>query len=197
MSKLKYYFSIALFLVVLSLKAQTGLTQKIDTLLKIYDTKDTPGLVIKVTKGDTVLYSKGLGIANLDYSIKNSDSTVFSIASVSKQFTAAAVWSLIRASKLSLDDNISSFFPEFPNYGKSIKIKHLLNHSSGIRNYHTTMFLSGFDYNRDYYDNAYVLELAKSQKQLNNQPGERITYSNTNYNLLALIVEQVSKQNLN
>jgi len=196
MSKLKYYFSIALFLVVFSLKAQTGLTQKIDTLLKIYDTKDTPGLVIKITKGDTVLYSKGLGIANLDYSIKNSDSTVFSIASISKQFTAAAVWSLIRASKLSLDDNISSFFPEFPNYGKSIKIKHLLNHSSGIRNYHTTMFLSGFDYNRDYYDNAYVLELAKRQKQLNNQPGERITYSNTNYNLLALIVEQVSKQNL-
>ncbi len=110
MSKLKYYFSIALFLVVFSLKAQTALTQKIDTLLKMYDTKDVPGLAIKITKGDTILYSKGFGIANLDYNIKNSDSTVFSIASISKQFTAAAVWSLIQTSNLSLDDNISYFF---------------------------------------------------------------------------------------
>ena len=143
-----------------------------------------------------IVYSKGFGIANLDYNVKNTDSTVFDIASISKQFTAAAVWSLIRASKLSLEDNLTSFFPDFPNYAKSIKIKHLLNHSSGIRNYPTTIYLSGFDYDKDYYDNAYVLDLAQRQKHGNHIPGEKIIYSNTNYNLLALIVEQISGQNL-
>ena len=196
MLKLKDYVSILVFFLVFSGHAQIGLQTKIDTLLKVYDIKDAPSLAIRVIKDDNILYSRSFGIANLDYNIKNTDSTIFSIASISKQFTAAAVWSLIKESKLSLEDNISSFFPDFPDYGTSIKIKHLLNHSSGIRNYHTTMFLSGFEYDKDYYDNSYVLNLALRQKNLNNQPGEKIIYSNTNYNLLALIVEQISKQNL-
>ncbi|WP_026754553.1 serine hydrolase [Sediminibacter sp. Hel_I_10] len=196
MSTLKIYYSVLLIICALSLNAQTGLKAKIDTILKAYDTKDDPSLVIRVIKDSDIFYSKGFGIANLDYNIKNTDSTVFGIASISKQFTAAAVWSLIRASKLSLEDNLTSFFPDFPNYAKSIKIKHLLNHSSGIRNYHTTMYLSGFDYDKDYYDNAYVLDLAQRQKHGNHIPGEKIIYSNTNYNLLALIVEQISGQNL-
>jgi len=196
MLNLKRYCSALLFVFVLSLNAQIELEAKIDSILKVYDTKDNPSLAIRVIKGDDIIYSRGFGIANLDYNIKNTDSTIFSIASISKQFTAAAVWSLIRESKLSLEDTITSFFPDFPNYGKSIKIKHLLNHSSGIRNYHTTMYLSGFDYEKDYYDNAYVLDLAQRQKNLNHLPGEKIIYSNTNYNLLALIVEQISSQNL-
>jgi CubicO group peptidase (beta-lactamase class C family) len=196
MLKRKAYCSLLLFVCVFSLNAQIGLRAKIDAILKAYDTKDHPGLVIRVIKDSEIVYSKAFGIANLDYNIKNTDSTIFSLASISKQFTAAAIWSLIRESKLSLEDNIISFFPDFPNYGTSIKIKHLLNHSSGIRNYHTTMYLSGFDYDKDYYDNAYVLDLAQRQKNGNNLPGEKIMYSNTNYNLLALIVEQVSGQNL-
>ncbi|WP_197052677.1 serine hydrolase domain-containing protein [Psychroserpens sp. Hel_I_66] len=176
--------------------AQNNLRKTIDSILKIYDTNNEPGLSIRVIKQDSIVYSKSFGVANLDYNIKNTDSTIFSLGSISKQFTAAAIWSLIRDSKLSLEDNITSFFPDFPNYGRPIKIKHLLNHSSGIRNYHTTMFLSGFDYNNDYYDNTYVLNLVKRQKNLNNHPGEKIIYSNTNYNLLALIIEQVSNQNL-
>jgi CubicO group peptidase (beta-lactamase class C family) len=196
MLRLKGYLSVLLFIFICNGHAQIELQAKIDTLLKNYDTKDAPSLAISVIRDRTILYSKGFGIANLDYNIKNTDSTIFSLASISKQFTAAAVWSLIEESKLSLEDNITSFFPDFPNYGKSIKIKHLLNHSSGIRNYHTTMYLSGFNYDKDYYDNSYVLSLAKRQKQLNNKPGEKIIYSNTNYNLLALIVEQISNQNL-
>ncbi|WP_299121627.1 serine hydrolase domain-containing protein [uncultured Winogradskyella sp.] len=196
MLKAKGYYSVLLFFFVFNLYAQIELEAKIDTLLKTYNTKSSPGLVIRVIKDQNILYSEGFGIANLDYDVKNTDSTIFSIASISKQFTAAAVWSLIRESKLSLEDTITSFFPDFPDYGKSIKIRHLLNHSSGIRNYHTTMYLSGFDYEKDYYDNSYVLDLAQRQKNLNNRPGEKIIYSNTNYNLLALIVEQISGQNL-
>ena len=196
MLKPRVYWVVLWLFCVLSLNAQAELEAKIDTIFKIYHTKDNPGLVIRVIKDSEIVYSKGFGIANLDYKIKNTDSTIFSIASISKQFTAAAIWSLIRDSKLSLEDNITSFFPDFPSYGKSIKIKHLLNHSSGIRNYHTMMYLSGFDYDKDYYDNAYVLDLAQRQKNGNNLPGEKIMYSNTNYNLLALIIEQISGQNL-
>ncbi|MFT6729064.1 MAG: CubicO group peptidase (beta-lactamase class C family), partial [Glaciecola sp.] len=142
------------------------------------------------------LYSKGFGAANLDYSIKNTDSTVFSLASVSKQFTSAAIWSLINEKKLSLDDNIHNFFTDFPEYAKTIKIKHLLNHTSGFRNYHTLMYLSGFNYDRDYYDNQTILNLIKQQKNLDNPLGEKVVYSNTNYNILALIIEKLSNQNL-
>jgi len=197
MSSIKYMTCLACMYVFCNLNAQTVVIQEIDKLLETYDSNDSPGLSIRIVNEDKIIYSKGFGLSNLDYKIKNSDSTIFSLASISKQFTSAAVWSLIKESKLSLEDPITSFFPDFPDYGKSIKIKHLLNHSSGIRNYHTTMYLSGFDYNKDYYDNTYVLDLAQKQKHLNNIPGEKIIYSNTNYNLLALIVEQVSNQNLN
>ncbi|MEM5565826.1 serine hydrolase domain-containing protein [Psychroserpens sp. AS72] len=196
MSKLKTFGLIILSFCFTNLNAQHQLEYTIDSILKTYDTNHEPGLAISVIKKNDVLYSKGFGIANLDYAIKNTDSTIFSLASISKQFTAAAIWALIEEGKLSLDDNLYQFFPSFPEYSKSIKIKHLLNHSSGIRNYHTTMYLSGFDYNKDYYDNTYVLNLAQRQKNLNNKPGEKIIYSNTNYNLLALIVEQLSNQNL-
>lgn len=197
MQKLKAYLIIIFYFFGFTIVAQQELQSGIDKILETYEIKNSPGLAIRVIQNNKILYSKGIGIANLDYNIKNADSTIFSLASISKQFTAAAVWALIEDSKLSLEDSITKFFPDFPEYGSSIKIKHLLNHSSGIRNYHTTMYLSGFDYDNDYYDNSYVLELAQRQKNLNNLPGQKIIYSNTNYNLLALIIEQLSNLNLN
>ncbi|WP_161792603.1 serine hydrolase domain-containing protein [Psychroserpens damuponensis] len=196
MSIIKYFSTLVCVLALSPLNAQTDLTQQIDILFDSYKSDEQPGLSVKVLKHGKTIYSKGFGLSNLDYNIKNSDSTVFSLASIAKQFTAAAIWSLIEEEKLNLEDNLHQFFPNFPDYGKTIQIKHLLNHSSGIRNYHTTMFLSGFDPNRDYYDNAFVLNLAKRQKHLDFAPGEKIIYSNTNYNLLALIIEQISGQNL-
>nr|WP_321228876.1 serine hydrolase domain-containing protein [uncultured Psychroserpens sp.] len=197
MLKLKTFGLIILSFCFTNLNAQNQLEYTIDSILKTYDTNHQPGLAISVINKNEVLYSKGFGIANLDYAIKNTDSTIFSLASISKQFTAAAIWALIEEGKLSLDDNLHQFFPDFPEYGKSIKIKHLLNHTSGIRNYHTLMYLSGFDYDRDYYDNQTVLSLANRQKNLNHISGEKVSYSNTNYNILALIIEQLSGQNLN
>ena len=197
MLKLKTFGLIILSFCFTNLNAQNQLEYTIDSILKTYDTNHQPGLAISIINKNEVLYSKGFGIANLDYAIKNTDSTIFSLASVSKQFTAAAIWALIEEGKLSLDDNLHQFFPDFPEYGKSIKIKHLLNHTSGIRNYHTLMYLSGFDYDQDYYDNQTVLSLANRQKNLNHISGEKVSYSNTNYNILALIIEQLSGQNLN
>lgn len=183
--------------VFISTTAQTKTNQKIDELLANYVSNDAPGLSVKVINQGKNVYSKGFGLSNLDYHIKNSDSTVFSLASIAKQFTSSAIWALVNEEKISLEDDIRTYLPEFPKYDEVIQIKHLLNHTSGIRNYHTLMYLSGFDYDISYYDNNTVLKLACKQKGLNNLPGEKVSYSNTNYNLLAIIIERISGQNLN
>ncbi|MFT4781024.1 MAG: CubicO group peptidase (beta-lactamase class C family) [Psychroserpens sp.] len=196
MPKLKYLCLAIFVFYTLTTNSQNQLSHKIDSILNIYDTNNKPGLAISIIQNKDILYSKGFGLANLDYTIQNTDSTIFSLASISKQFTSAAIWSLIKEGKLNLEDNIHQFFPDFPNYANDIKIKHLLNHTSGFRNYHTLMYLSGFNYDRDYYDNQTVLNLIKRQKNLDNILGEKVVYSNTNYNLLALIIEKLSNQNL-
>ncbi|WP_282031134.1 serine hydrolase domain-containing protein [Winogradskyella eximia] len=183
--------------VFLSSKAQTNANQKIDELLVTYVSNDAPGLGVKVINQGQSIYSKGFGLSSLDYNIKNSDSTVFSLASIAKQFTASAIWALANDGKISLDDDIRMYLPEFPEYEETIRIKHLLNHTSGIRNYHTLMYLAGFDYDTQYYDNNTVLELTIKQKNLNHLVGEKVSYSNTNYNLLAIVIERISGQNLN
>lgn len=183
--------------VFLSSKAQTNANQKIDELLATYVSNDAPGLSVKVINQGQSIYSKGFGLSSLDYNIKNSDSTVFSLASIAKQFTASAIWALANDGKISLDDDIRMYLPEFPKYEETIRIKHLLNHTSGIRNYMTLMYLAGFDYDTQYYDNNTVLDLAIKQKNLNHLVGEKVSYSNTNYNLLAIIIERISGQNLN
>lgn len=193
----KYFNLLVLVLVCFIVNAQTDVSQKIDNLLEIYASNDSPGLSVKVIISGKPVYSKGFGFSNLDYNIKNTDSTVYDFASVSKQFTASAIWSLIQENKIRLEDDIRIYLPEFPDYGEVVKIKHLLNHTSGIRNYHTLMYLAGFDYNSLYYDNNTVLELATKQKNLNHLPGEKVSYSNTNYNLLTIIIERISGQNLN
>ncbi|WP_338732523.1 serine hydrolase domain-containing protein [Mangrovimonas cancribranchiae] len=197
MSVLKYGIVVFGFLVACNVNAQANFTDKIDKLLSVYNFNDAPGLSVKVINEGESIYSKGFGLSNLDYTVKNSDSTVYDFASIGKQFTASAIWSLIKEDKISLEDDIRTYLPEFPDYENIIKIKHLLNHTSGIRNYHTLMYLAGFDYNTSYYDNNTVLELAIKQKHLNHQPGEKVSYSNTNYNLLTIIVERISGQNLN
>lgn len=178
-------------------KAQINTNQKIDELLATYVSNDTPGLSVKVIDQGQSIYSQGFGLSNLDYNIKNSDSTVFSLASIAKQFTASAIWALVNDGKISLGDDIRMYLPEFPKYEGTIRIRNLLNHTSGIRNYHTLMYLAGFDYDTQYYDNNTVLNLAIKQKNLNHLVGEKVSYSNTNYNLLAIIIERISGYNLN
>ncbi|ESU29451.1 hypothetical protein FLJC2902T_08540 [Flavobacterium limnosediminis JC2902] len=188
-------------LYLLLLTTQTTFSQmstlgKIDELLKEYEKPNTPGLSIGVVQNGKLIYSKGIGFSTLEYNIKNSDSTVFSIASIAKQFTSACVWTLVRDKKIALDDDVRMYLPELPEYGEVIKIRHLLNHTSGFRDYNSLMYLMGFDYDTEYYDNQTLLQLACKQKGLNNIPGEKVIYGNTPYNLLAIIIERITKQNL-
>lgn len=180
-----------------TIHGQENKTIKTDAILQAYDKPNSSGLSIGIVENGTLIYAKGIGLASVEKNIKNDTKTAFSIASIAKQFTASCIWFLMQEKKLSLEDDIRKYLPEMPNYGTPIKIKHLLNHTSGIRNYHTIMDLQGFNYDSEYYNNETVLELASNQKGLNNKPGEKVLYSNTNYNLLTLIIERVSGKNLN
>ena len=178
-------------------QAQQSAYTSIDSLLPVTGREAGPGFSIGIVKNGALSYHKYAGMANLEYNIPISDSSVFGLASLSKQFTAACIWVLIEQKKISLEDDIRQYLPEFPDYGTTIKIRHLLNHTSGIRNYHTLMDLSGFDYDKQYHTNADILALACRQKGLNNKPGEKVLYGNTGYTLLAIIIERISGENLN
>jgi CubicO group peptidase (beta-lactamase class C family) len=172
------------------------INSKVDSILQKYEQPNAPGLGIGIIKDGKIIYSKGIGLATLEYNIKNSDSTVFSIASIAKQFTAACAWALIKENKLSLDDDIRTFLPELPEKKDIIKIRHLLNHTSGFRDYNSSMYLAGFDYDKEYYDNQMVYNIACKQKKMTNLPGEKVLYGNTPFNLLTLIIERISNKNL-
>jgi len=165
--------------------------KSIDKLFADWDKEGAPGCALGIMKDGELIYSKGYGLANLEYDIPNSSKSVFRIASTSKQFTAACVVLLAEQGKLSLDDKLNQFFPEFPDYAKTISIRHLLNHTSGIRDYLTISYLKGLEDN-DYYQNKDVMEWLINQKELNFNPGDEYLYSNSGYWLLGQIVNKVS-----
>lgn len=171
--------------------------ERIDSIINPFIKSNSPGFSIGIVENGKLIYCKGIGLANIDTNTKNSGNSIFGIASIAKQFTAACIWSLIKEKKISLDDDIRKFIPEFPTYGKKILIRHMLNHTNGIRNYQAIMELSGFDYDRDFHDNQTILNLACKQHKLNSVPGEKVIYGNTAYTLLAIIVQRITGQNLN
>ena len=159
-----------------------------DSLFSDYAQPGAPGASVIVIDHGKVLFKKAYGLANIESKIAATPETNYRLASVSKQFTAMAILILAERKKLSLEDNLASFFPGFPDYGKQIRVRHLLNHSSGIIAYedvmdeNSTVPLSDQD----------VLELMKNQDHTHFPPGSSYRYSNSGYVLLGLIVEKVS-----
>jgi CubicO group peptidase (beta-lactamase class C family) len=179
-----------------SFAQRTNELVKVDSIIQYFNKTNAPGFSIGIIENGKLIYCKGIGLANIKTSTNNSGVTIFGIASLAKQFTAACIWSLIKENKISLDDDIRKYIPEFPSYGEPILVRHMLNHTSGIRNYQAIMELSGFDYDKEYHDNQTILKLACKQKGLNNIPGEKVIYGNTAYTLLAIIIERITGQNL-
>ena len=164
----------------------------VDAIFKAYDTRTSPGCAVAVFQDDNVLYKRAYGMANLDHDVPLTSSTVFHVASVSKQFTASAILLLAQDGKLSLDDDIRKHIPELPDFGRTITIRQLANHTSGIRDQWDLLGLAGWRYSRDLITDDDVLELLTRQKALNFTPGSRHLYSNSGYTLLAVIVSRVS-----
>jgi CubicO group peptidase (beta-lactamase class C family) len=152
----------------------------------------TPGCAVGASVGGSTVVSKAYGLADLEHDVKNTPETIFEAGSVSKQFTAAAVLLLAREGKLSLDDPVRKFIPEVPDYGVPLTIRHMLNHTSGLRDWGSVAGIGGWPRTTRAYTHAHVLEIVSKQRALNFTPGTRYSYSNTGYNLAAVLVARVS-----
>ena len=172
-----------------------SIIKKIDSLFIKWDTVNSPGCTIGIVRNDSLIYAKGYGMANLEYAIPNTPETIFHMASVSKQFTGWAIVLLGKQGKLQLDDDIRKHLPWFPDMAKKITIRHLLNHTSGIRDQWQLLAISGTRL-EDVITQEHIVKILSKQKALNFNPGEKYSYSNSGYTMLAEIVKSVSGQSL-
>ena len=177
----------------LACSPSSDVISKVDALFASFNKTDSPGCVVVVVKNGEVVYKKGFGMANLDYDIPITSTSVFDIASVSKQFTGMAIAMLVEERKIALTDDIRKYIPSLPDFGKKVTVRHLVDHTSGIRDWAAMMGYAGRDF-EDVSTYEEILRMAEHQRELNFAPGEEYTYSNTGYVLLAKIVEVVTKQ---
>ena len=166
---------------------------RIDSVFAAFDHSNTPGCALAVFRDGQFAYRRGYGMANLEHGIAITPRSVFDIGSTSKQFAAASMVLLAIDGKLGLDDEVQKYLPELPRYQKPVTIRHLLNHTSGLRDYLTLMGLRGTNFDgvttdRDAYD------LVVRQRALNFEPGSEWLYSNTGYFLLSQIIKHVTGQ---
>jgi CubicO group peptidase (beta-lactamase class C family) len=161
---------------------------QVDTLLHALD--GTPGAAVVVVQDGKIVHRKGYGLADLETKAPVRPDTPFYLASVSKQFTAMAIMLLAEQGKLSYDDPLRNFFPDFPAFGNGITLRHLLYHTSGIPDYLNDRLVE----DATDFTNARVLDLVEHLKELKFPPGERYSYSNSGYILLAMTAARVSGQ---
>jgi CubicO group peptidase (beta-lactamase class C family) len=173
----------------------SSLAVRVDSVFAPWDKTSSPGCVVAVSRNGTLLYERGYGMANLEYGLAITPASIFHVASISKQFTAMSVGMLAQRGKLSLDDDVRKYITELPDYGTRITIRHLLTHTSGLRDQWSLLALAGWRED-DLITQEDVLRIVARQKSLNFPPGSEYLYSNTGFTLLAVIVKRVSGQSL-
>lgn len=164
---------------------------RIEQIMAPWESDKAPGASVAVAKDGKIVFSKGYGLANLEYGIRNAPATVFHIASVSKQFTTFAALLLEADGKLSMDDDVRKYIPELHDFGKKITLRHLANHTSGLRDQWNLLALAGWRID-DVITREHILKLVSNQRELNFEPGAEYLYCNTGYTLLAEVVARVS-----
>ena len=169
--------------------------KNIDALFSKWNTSKSPGTVIGIIRNDSLVYARGYGMANLEYDIPNSPETIFHMASVSKQFTAYAIVLLARQGRLNLDDDIHTYLPWVPDFKEKITIRHLLNHTSGIRDQWQLLTISGTRLD-DVITQEHIVKILSKQQELNSKPGEIYNYCNSGYTMLSEIVKSVTGKTL-
>jgi CubicO group peptidase (beta-lactamase class C family) len=163
----------------------------IDNVFAAWTAKDSPGCAVGVFKDGAIALARGYGMASLEHDVPITPESVFYAGSVSKQFTAFAAALAIKQGKLAYEDSIRKYLPELPAYADAIRIRHLVHHTSGLRDYNTLLAIAGRR-DEDAWDNRAVLRITARQKALNFEPGAEYLYSNTGYTLLATIVERAT-----
>ena len=180
--------------------SQIDYEQKIDSLFINWQIKESPGGVVAILEEGNVIYKKAFGLADIDKRINNSPELKYDLASIAKQFTAFCIALLEEQGKLSIEDDVRKYYPEF-QYPEGIKIKNLLDHTSGIREAYVLAMLSGKmnlkgEVPKKYNTKEFLLKVLSKEKDLNFKTGDELAYTNVNYILLGDIVERVSKKSL-
>jgi len=170
-----------------------SLSPIIDNIIEQGFQPGEPGGVALVANGNGILYEKAFGMANLELDVPMKTDMVFRIGSVTKQFTAVAILQLVEQGKISLQDDITKFIPDYPAQGHTISIHHLLNHTSGIMSYTDNPEVFNLETMRKSLDPEGVIDLFKD-RPMNFAPGERFSYNNSGYILLGYIIEKVSRE---
>ena len=192
---MKYF---AIFLISVSLFScskieKLTLSGRLDSLFSSQVKKDGPGVAVLITKGDSVVFSKSYGLADLNTKDPINDKTLFNLGSISKTFVMNSILMLRDEGKLSLEDSLIKYFPEFKNkeIARKVKIKHLLTHTSGLPD------IRPVSEQREFYltaNDAQNWEPVTQADSLVFEPGSQYEYSNPAFNGLALIIEKVSGQ---
>jgi CubicO group peptidase (beta-lactamase class C family) len=165
--------------------------QEVSKLIEEYNHPDKPGGAIMVIRDGKVIYSRGFGLANLSHEVPFQVATPTNIGSTTKQFTAFGIALLQQQGLLSVDDDIRKYIPELPDLGETVKIRHLLSHSSGYREYLNLLLMSGRNLS-DMIKTEEIIPVVQRQGTLQNVPGETFNYNNTGYALLAMVIERIT-----
>jgi CubicO group peptidase (beta-lactamase class C family) len=190
-------FVLALALAISAHAAHAQASQRQDTAARVDSifarfTSTTPGCAVGASRHGRTVLAKAYGMANLEYDVPLTTESIIEAGSVAKQFTAAAILLLAQQGKLSIDDRVRKHIPELPDYGPPLTIRHMLNHTSGLRDWGTVAAVEGWPRGSRVHTHEHVLDIVTRQRSLNFTPGSEYLYSNTGYNLLAIIVQRVS-----
>ena len=175
--------------------AADNLPARIDAVFKGVTSPKDPGLAVIVRRVGKTIFARGYGLRDLRSNLPIDARTDFRLASFTKQFTAMAVMLLVHDGKLRYDENLTGIFPEFPAYGKTITIRNILNHTSGLVAYEDLMdkqYAGKSPEEIPQIHDAGVLTLMEQQSSTKFPPGARWEYSNSGYCVLAMVVEKIS-----
>jgi len=171
---------------------QPDLTTIADDVFAPWNSTHTPGCAVGVAQDGTVLLSRGYGMADLESGRPITPETILESGSVAKQFTATAVVLLALDGKLDLEDDVRRYIPELPDYGRTITIRHLLTHTSGLREWSSLVALNGWPRGTRAHEQPDLLDFVFRQKALNYPVGDYYSYTNSGYALAYTLVERVS-----
>ncbi|MCG8469662.1 MAG: beta-lactamase family protein [Gemmatimonadetes bacterium] len=164
----------------------------LDGVFSDFASDEGPGCAVAVSRDGQQVLTRAYGMANLEWGAPNTGETVFEPGSVSKQFTAAATILLALDGAISLDDDIREYFPEMPDYGEPITVRMLIHHTSGLRDWGSIASIEGWGRTTRIHTHTHALDIASRQTALNYEPGRYYSYTNTGYNLQAMLVERVT-----